>query len=46
MHATQVDLDHNGNVDFYEFTLLMNDKLVKEDVEEQGVNSIDQLKFQ
>ena len=26
----QVDIDHDGQLDFYEFTLLMNDKLAKE----------------
>ena len=32
----QVDIDHDGQLDFYEFTLLMNDKLAKEGREDEA----------
>ena len=39
--TTQVDIDHNGTLDFFEFTVMMNDKLVEEELEEQGPDWIE-----
>ena len=36
----EVDVDHNGKLDFSEFTVLMSEKLVEEDLELQGPDSI------
>ena len=36
----EVDVDHNGKLDFEEFTILMNEKITEDPIELQGSNSI------
>ena len=36
----EVDVDHNGKLDFEEFTVLMNEKLTEDPIELQGPDSI------
>ena len=37
----EVDVDHNGKLDFEEFTILMNEKITEDPIELQGPNSIE-----
>ena len=41
LNSAQIDIDHNGKLNFYEFTMLMNDKLVEEEIDAQ----IKQVKY-
>ena len=40
----EVDVDHNGKLDFEEFVVLMNEKLTEDPIEMQG-RSLKSLKF-